>query len=47
MLIIKRLLDENKYYKELIDNNIKMNKIIKVPLVFTGKEPFIIAKKTD
>ena len=32
----------NKYYKELIDNKIENDKIIKVPIVFAGKEPYII-----
>ena len=32
-------IDKNKYYKELIDN--KVLKIIKLPIVFAGKEPFI------
>ena len=30
---------KNKYYKELIDN--KITKIIKLPIVFAGKEPYI------
>lgn len=34
-------IDKNKYYKELIDNKIEKSKIIKVPIVFAGKEPFI------
>jgi len=29
----------NKYYKELIEN--KISKIIKLPIVFAGKEPYI------
>ena len=32
-------IDKNKYYKELIYN--KVSKIIKLPIVFAGKEPFI------
>ena len=39
-------IDRNKYYKELIDNKIEENKIIKVPIVFAGKEPYIIPNKT-
>ena len=38
-------IDRNKYYKELIDNKIDKNRIIKVPIVFAGKEPFIIQIK--
>ncbi len=34
-------IDRNKYHKELIDNKIELDKIIKVPIVFAGKEPFI------
>jgi len=34
-------ISRNQYYKELIDYNIAENKIIKVPIVFAGKEPFI------
>ena len=40
-------IDRNKYYKELIDNKIEHEKIIKLPIVFAGKEPYIIPKKTD
>jgi hypothetical protein len=32
-------IDKNKYYNELIVN--KIDKIIKLPIVFVGKEPFI------
>ena len=39
-------IDRNKYYKELIDNKIDKNRIIKVPIVFVGKEPYIIPIKT-
>ncbi len=35
-------IDRNKYYKELIDNKIEQSKIIKIPIVFAGKEPYII-----
>ena len=34
-------IDRNKYYKELLDNKIKLENIIKVPIVFAGKEPFV------
>lgn len=34
-------IDRNKYYKELIDSKIELDKIIKIPIVFAGKEPFI------
>ncbi|MEA2041856.1 MAG: AAA family ATPase [Bacteroidota bacterium] len=40
-------IDRNKYYKELIDNKIEKDKIIKVPIVFAGKEPYVIPIKTD
>ncbi len=36
-----RQIDTNEYYKELIDNKISKDKIIKVPIVFAGKTPFI------
>ena len=35
-------INKNKYYKELIDNKINEDKIIKVPIVFAGKEPYIL-----
>jgi len=35
-------IDRNKYYKELLENNLKEKQIIKIPIVFAGKEPFII-----
>jgi len=34
-------IDKNKYYKELIENKIKSGNIIKIPIVFAGKEPYI------
>ena len=40
-------IDRNKYYKTLIDNKIKIDKIIKIPIVFAGKEPYIIPVKTN
>jgi hypothetical protein len=38
-------IDKNKYYKELVDNEIQ--KIIKLPIVFAGKEPYIITAKRN
>jgi hypothetical protein len=35
----KSQIDKNKYYMELIDN--KITQIIKLPIVFAGKEPYI------
>ncbi|MCK5535872.1 MAG: hypothetical protein KAI79_03545, partial [Bacteroidales bacterium] len=40
-------IDENKYYKELIENKIKLENIIKIPIVFAGKEPFISLIKEE
>ncbi len=40
-------IDRNKYYKTLIDNKIEHKKIIKLPIVFAGKEPYVIPSKTD
>ncbi len=34
-------IETNKYYKELIDNKIKSENILKLPIVFAGKEPFV------
>ncbi len=34
-------IDRNKYYKELIDSKISEANIIKIPIVFAGKEPYI------
>ncbi len=34
-------IDKNKYYNELILNKIKPENIIKLPIVFAGKEPFV------
>ena len=34
-------IDKNQYYKELIENKIRLDCIIKVPIVFAGKEPYI------
>ena len=33
-------IDRNKYYKELIDNKIEYKRIIKLSIVFAGKEPY-------
>ncbi len=40
-------IETNKYYSELIDNNIKTANIIKTAVIFAGKEPYInpITKK--
>ncbi len=40
-------IDKNKYYKELIDNKIEYEKIIKLSIVFAGKEPYMLPMKTD
>ncbi|PID82029.1 MAG: hypothetical protein CSB16_03405, partial [Clostridiales bacterium] len=34
-------IDRNAYYAELIENNIKPDNIIKMAIVFAGKEPYI------
>ncbi len=34
-------IDKNRYYTELIENKIKPENIIKLPIVFAGKEPYI------
>ncbi len=34
-------IDKNKYYKELIESKIGIDNIIKIPIVFAGKEPYI------
>jgi len=34
-------IENNKYCKELIDCNIKEANIIKLPIVFAGKEPYV------
>jgi len=36
-------IENNKYYKELIDN--KIDNIIKLPIVFAGKEPSVLPIK--
>ena len=38
-------INKNKYYKELINNKIEYKRIIKVSIIFAGKEPYIIPKK--
>ncbi|MEA3451390.1 MAG: AAA family ATPase, partial [Bacteroidota bacterium] len=40
-------IDRNKYYKELIDNKIEEKNIIKIPIIFAGKEPYITTIKQD
>lgn len=34
-------IEANQYYKELLDNKIAPEKIIKLPIVFVGKEPYV------
>ncbi len=34
-------IENNEYYKELLINDIEPDKIIKLPIVFAGKEPFV------
>ncbi len=34
-------IDKNKYYAELLENNIKHENIIKMAIIFAGKEPYI------
>jgi len=34
-------IEKNKYYKELIINKINLDNIIKIAIVFVGKEPYI------
>ena len=34
-------IDKNHYYKELLAHKVKIQNIIKIPIVFAGKEPFI------
>ncbi len=41
----KKQIDKNKYYMELIDN--KISNIIKLPIVFAGKEPYITLINKD
>ena len=41
----QKQIDRNKYYKELIEN--KVSKIIKLPIVFAGKEPYITLINKD
>jgi len=38
-------IDKNQYYKELIENKIRIENIIKIPIVFAGKEPYITLLK--
>jgi len=38
-------IDSNKYFKELIDN--KISNIVKLPIVFVGKEPYICHLNND
>jgi hypothetical protein len=41
----RQQIDKNKYYKELIDYGISPENIVKVPIVFVGKEPYITEAK--
>ncbi len=34
-------IDRNAYYKELTENKIKPDNIVKLPIIFAGKEPYI------
>ncbi len=34
-------IEKNKYYNELISNKIKVENIIKLPIIFAGKEPYV------
>jgi len=43
--IAENQIDKNKYYKELIDSKITEEKIIKVPIVFAGKEAYVLQIK--
>ncbi len=38
-------IDKNEYYKELIENQIKSENIVKLAIVFSGKKPFITKLK--
>ena len=40
-------IDRNKYYKELINSKVDEANIIKIPIVFAGKEPFITQIEKD
>ena len=41
----KSQIDDNQYYKELVAN--KIPNIIKLPIVFAGKVPYIITQKLE
>ena len=45
--LAKNQIDRNKYCKELIDNGLKQEQIIKVPIIFAGKEPYVTPAKTQ
>ena len=34
-------IERKKYYQELLDHNIQLDKIKRIPIVFVGKEPYI------
>ncbi len=37
----KNQIEQNKYYQDLIDFGVKEENIVKVPIVFAGKEPYV------
>ncbi|HAN76809.1 MAG TPA: AAA family ATPase [Bacteroidales bacterium] len=41
----KHQIEQNQYFKELIDN--KVNNIIKLPIVFVGKTPYILPLQSE
>jgi len=43
----KKQIDRNKYYEELIDNQIANEKIIKIPIIFAEKEFIQFRKKRE
>jgi hypothetical protein len=43
----RQQIDKNKYYKELIDYGIPPENIVKVPIVFAGKESYITEAKQN
>jgi len=45
--LAKNQIERNKYHKELIDNRIELKNIIKIPIVFAGKEPYITLLKKE
>ena len=41
----RQQIDKNRYYKELVDYGIPQKNIVKVPVVFVGKEPYVTEAK--